>query len=270
MQDAALPKKDTLLKAGIYKKGLNMKYHRLKELRVDHDLTQKELAEKLFCQRNVYRRYESGEREIPVEFVVKLAQYYHVSADYLLGLTDVKMPYPPTKKRDGITNTLTQKNEDKADYVRSAIARNGNTSAVILESLSKDEAPVVRCAVALNENTPTFVLETLAKDDNQNVRITVTRNENTPMNVLETLAKDEDWEVRRAVARNENTPTAALETLSKDYNQNVRWYANKSLGRQPCISTSDLQEAKAEKDVRDAAAPKQEQKKQKVQEHGLE
>ena len=52
------------------------------------DKTQQEIAELLNMHRSVYRRYESGEREIPVWAVIKLADYYRVSTDYLLGLTD--------------------------------------------------------------------------------------------------------------------------------------------------------------------------------------
>ena len=65
-----------------------MYFKRLEDLRVDHDKTQIEIAEYLNMSRNVYWRYEKGEREIPVWAVVKLAQYYGVSTDYLLGLKD--------------------------------------------------------------------------------------------------------------------------------------------------------------------------------------
>ncbi len=62
-----------------------MQFQRLEDLRVDHDLTQKQVADILGCQREVYRRYEKGTRTIPVEFLLKLADYYKVSVDYLLG-----------------------------------------------------------------------------------------------------------------------------------------------------------------------------------------
>ena len=52
------------------------------------DKTQIEIAEYLNLNRNVYWRYEKGEREIPVWALIKLADYYRVSTDYLLGLTD--------------------------------------------------------------------------------------------------------------------------------------------------------------------------------------
>lgn len=71
-----------------------MKYQRLQNLREDHDLRQQDIADLLHCQRNVYRRYESGEREVPVWVITTLAEYYNVSTDYLLDLTDLKAPYP--------------------------------------------------------------------------------------------------------------------------------------------------------------------------------
>ena len=69
---------------------------RVYDLREDHDLTQKAIAEYLSIHPNVYRRYEKGAREFPLEIVVKLADYYQVSTDYLLGRTDD--PTPPSEK----------------------------------------------------------------------------------------------------------------------------------------------------------------------------
>ncbi|MPM43427.1 hypothetical protein SDC9_90101 [bioreactor metagenome] len=65
-----------------------MRFQRIKNLREDGDKTQQALADYLNMQRSVYRRYESGEREIPSWAVIKLAEYYHTSADYILGLSD--------------------------------------------------------------------------------------------------------------------------------------------------------------------------------------
>lgn len=62
-----------------------MQFQRIEDLRVDHDLTQQQVADILGCQREVYRRYEKGTRTIPVEFLIKLADYYRVSVDYLVG-----------------------------------------------------------------------------------------------------------------------------------------------------------------------------------------
>ncbi|MCQ2448376.1 MAG: helix-turn-helix domain-containing protein [Oscillibacter sp.] len=65
-----------------------MEIKRLKDLREDHDKTQQTIAEYLNMHRSVYRRYESGQRESPAWVIVKLADYYKVSTDYLLGRTD--------------------------------------------------------------------------------------------------------------------------------------------------------------------------------------
>lgn len=67
-----------------------MYFHRLEDLRIDADKTQEEIAQFLDCQREVYRRYEKGIHEIPVWALIKLAEYYEVSTDYILGLTDKK------------------------------------------------------------------------------------------------------------------------------------------------------------------------------------
>lgn len=71
-----------------------MQFQRFEDLRVDHDKTQAEIAEYLGYQREVYRRYEKGTRQMPIDFLIKLALFYDVSTDFLLGLTDVKKPYP--------------------------------------------------------------------------------------------------------------------------------------------------------------------------------
>ena len=63
---------------------------RIEDLRVDNDLTQQDIAELLNCQREVYRRYENGTRELPLSYAIILAKYYKVSLDYLVGLSDDK------------------------------------------------------------------------------------------------------------------------------------------------------------------------------------
>ena len=70
-----------------------MYFQRLEDLRSDHDLSQIDIAKYLNMNRNVYWRYEKGLREIPVWAVIKLADLYEVSTDYLLGRTDD--PAPP-------------------------------------------------------------------------------------------------------------------------------------------------------------------------------
>ena len=67
-----------------------MKFQRLYDLRTDNDKTQQQIADYLTCNRQVYARYENGVREIPVSMVIKLAAYYRVSADYILGLSNKK------------------------------------------------------------------------------------------------------------------------------------------------------------------------------------
>lgn len=66
---------------------------RIRDLREDRDLKQKPLAEYLMCDQSLYSKYERGERPLPLEYADKLADYYGVSVDYLLGRTDIKKPY---------------------------------------------------------------------------------------------------------------------------------------------------------------------------------
>jgi len=66
---------------------------RLRDLREDSDITQAELAEHLHIRQNTYSQYENGQRQIPLALLIKLADFYHTSIDYLVGLTDVKTPY---------------------------------------------------------------------------------------------------------------------------------------------------------------------------------
>lgn len=61
---------------------------RLKDLREDADLKQKELAEYLHIKQNTYSQYENGQRQLPIDVLIKLAKYYNVSTDYILGLTN--------------------------------------------------------------------------------------------------------------------------------------------------------------------------------------
>ena len=73
------------------------KYERIRNLREDSDLTQAEVGEQINVPQRTYAYYETGERMIPPQVLVALAQFYHVSVDYLLGLTDQKKPYPNKK-----------------------------------------------------------------------------------------------------------------------------------------------------------------------------
>lgn len=65
-------------------------YRRIRDLREDHDLTQKEMAKNLNCSQQVYSNYELGQRDIPTDILIKLAQFYGVSTDYILGLSNNK------------------------------------------------------------------------------------------------------------------------------------------------------------------------------------
>lgn len=63
-------------------------YKRIRNLREDHDLKQRELAEILSCSQRIYSNYERGDVDIPTDILIKLADYYRVSTDYILGRTD--------------------------------------------------------------------------------------------------------------------------------------------------------------------------------------
>ena len=66
---------------------------RIRNLREDKDLSQKEIAKILNCSQTTYSRYETGDLNIPVDSLIKLAIYFNTSIDYLTGLTDEKKPY---------------------------------------------------------------------------------------------------------------------------------------------------------------------------------
>ena len=69
-----------------------MKYQRIEDLRIDSDLSQKQISEVLHISQRSYSHYETGTRGIPVEMLIKLADYYDTSIDYLVGRTDNKRP----------------------------------------------------------------------------------------------------------------------------------------------------------------------------------
>lgn len=75
-----------------------MKYETIRDLRIDRDLTQQQVAEYLHIKQNTYSQYELGVLHYPVEVIIKLADFYNVSTDYLLGRTDVKLPYPSKRE----------------------------------------------------------------------------------------------------------------------------------------------------------------------------
>ncbi len=70
---------------------------RIKDLREDHDIKQIAIADHLHIAQNTYSQYENGQRQLPLTILIQLAQFYHVSTDYLLGLTDIQTPYPTSQ-----------------------------------------------------------------------------------------------------------------------------------------------------------------------------
>ena len=72
---------------------MNMRL-RIRDLREDHDLKQKQIAEFLMCDQSLYSKYERLERPLPLELAVRLAKYYDVTLDYLVGITNEKNGYP--------------------------------------------------------------------------------------------------------------------------------------------------------------------------------
>ena len=84
---------DRISKEQKEKVGAMLFFSRIRDLREDHDLTQKDICEYLYCDQSLYSKYERGQRAVPIEIIIKLAQYYGTSTDYILGLTDHKKPY---------------------------------------------------------------------------------------------------------------------------------------------------------------------------------
>ncbi len=73
-------------------------YKRIRELREDHDLTQKQIGEMLNMSQTGYNQYEIGKNDIPTKILIKLADFYNTSIDYLLERTDILEPYKSNKK----------------------------------------------------------------------------------------------------------------------------------------------------------------------------
>ena len=69
-----------------------MVYPRIRDLREDRDLRQRDVAEYLNCSQQVYSNYELGQRDVPTDVLIRLARFYKVSTDYILGLTDDTKP----------------------------------------------------------------------------------------------------------------------------------------------------------------------------------
>lgn len=69
-------------------------FKRVRDLREDRDLTQRQMAEYLQIHQTTYSDYELGRLNIPADVLIKLAQFYGTSVDYILGITDRTEPYP--------------------------------------------------------------------------------------------------------------------------------------------------------------------------------
>ena len=69
-----------------------MKFPRIQDLRIDSDLSQKKIGEILHISQRSYSHYETGSRNIPIEMLIRLADYYDTTIDYLVGRTDNKEP----------------------------------------------------------------------------------------------------------------------------------------------------------------------------------
>lgn len=74
-----------------------MRFETIRNLRIDNGYTQKQIAEYLNVKQNTYSQYEIGVLNYPIDVLIKLADFYGVSVDYLLGRTDTPTPYPPSK-----------------------------------------------------------------------------------------------------------------------------------------------------------------------------
>lgn len=72
-------------------------YDRIRSLREDKDLTQKQMGKILNMTQTGYNQYEIGRNDVPTKILIKLAEFYNTSIDYILGITDTRKPYPRKK-----------------------------------------------------------------------------------------------------------------------------------------------------------------------------
>ena len=73
-----------------------LKYGRIRDIRIDRGLTQEQVAKILNVKQNTYSQYETGQRQLPVDTLIKLALFFNTSTDYILELTDEAKPYRRT------------------------------------------------------------------------------------------------------------------------------------------------------------------------------
>ena len=76
-----------------------LNFENIRNLRIDNSYTQQQIADYLNIKQNTYSQYETGALNYPVDILMKLADFYGVSVDYLVGLTDEKTPYPRKRKQ---------------------------------------------------------------------------------------------------------------------------------------------------------------------------
>ena len=73
---------------------------RIRELRGDHDYSQKDIARAVYVAQTTYSDYENGRVRMPVECLIELARFYNVDMNYITGLTDISQPFPDTFKKE--------------------------------------------------------------------------------------------------------------------------------------------------------------------------
>lgn len=120
---------------------------RLRELRVSKKLKQKDLAEFLGLDRTTYAKYETGDSEPTFETIIKLANYYEVTTDYILGVTSDRNPQYNEEQVNKLTTDLErvlvklgviEEGEDLTDEQFNAISSFITTNAIMLKTLLKN------------------------------------------------------------------------------------------------------------------------------------
>lgn len=111
-------------------------YQRIRDLREDNDLLQKQICEIIGCKQQQYQLYESGKREIPVHQLIQLAEYYNVSLDYITGRT---------KEKNSLSNKGLSENETKLIKNYRSLSENGKGKIlerldIILEQEQEEQA----------------------------------------------------------------------------------------------------------------------------------
>lgn len=103
---------------------------RMRNLREDHDKTQQNIADILGTSQTMYARYERGANELPIHHLITLCDYYHVSADYFLGLSD----HPGFPKKPSLTAIVTGNFVDISFFITYSVIGNRKTRYVLPES----------------------------------------------------------------------------------------------------------------------------------------